>query len=196
MNKQCKVIVLSCMPIAFSAMLLSGCQKSSVPIVQSPVQTTSQGQSMAAIQTPPTISNPSPEPTSTPVEDKSQHEAQVANSVKSDDPTLGKPAAPTAKPTPKPKIDEEDAYQQEKPTLMGLKLGAAKDKVLDRFGKAKKQFVMDEDEDPVDVYDYQDFSIGFNQKNELEFVDIHSEDIDPGLRGVRLGQKSKMQWLY
>lgn len=48
---------------------------------------------------------------------------------------------------------------------------------------------MDEDDDAIQVYDFGDFSVGFNVKDALEFVDVHSTDIDPGLRGLHLGQK-------
>lgn len=69
---------------------------------------------------------------------------------------------------------------------MGVKIGSAKSDVIALFGKASKQFSMEED--GIDVYDYGDFSIGFNGKNSVEFVDVHSGDIDPGLHGLRLGE--------
>jgi hypothetical protein len=97
----------------------------------------------------------------------------------------------TTKTAAKPKVDAKDAYQQEKPTLMGLRLGVDKDTVISRFGNTKDQFVMDEDTDAVTVYEYADFSVGFNTQNELLFVDVHTADIDPGLGGLRLGQKTE-----
>jgi hypothetical protein len=119
------------------------------------------------------------------------HEAQVsANGASTVDPNAPIPDRAPVKAAPKPKVDASDAYNLEKPTLMGLKLGADKDSVLGRFSKAKDQFIMDEDTDAVTVYEYTDFSIGFNKQNKLEFVDVHTSDIDPGLRGLRLGEKS------
>jgi hypothetical protein len=90
---------------------------------------------------------------------------------------------------PKPKVDAKDAYQEEKPTLLGLSLHTPKEDVLDKLGPAKTKFVMDDDTDKVTVYEYADFSVGFNKNDTLEFVDIRSADIDPGLNGLRLGQK-------
>ncbi|NEW08654.1 DUF4309 domain-containing protein [Paenibacillus sp. SYP-B3998] len=186
MNKPFKLIVLGCVPVAFASLLVVGCQKSSVPSAHSPIESPAYEQSMTQESRLPVAVSPTSVPTATP-DDKAKHEAQVAGSAKSDYSDIPKSAA-SAKPTAKPKIKAEDTYKQENPTLMGLKLGAAKTTVLDSFGKAKKQFVMDEDEDAIQVYDYSDFSVGFNKKDQLEFVDVHSVDIDPGLRGLKLGQ--------
>ncbi|WP_310195192.1 hypothetical protein [Bacillus sp. 3255] len=182
-------IILGFVPVAFASLVVAGCEKSSAPSPQPTID------SAISIQTPST--SPSASPTvitvesplpSAPAEDTpAKHEAQVANTNKTDLSDLPQSSA-SAKPTTKPKVKAEDVYQQEKPTLMGLKLGTSKDVVLERFGKAKKQFVMDEDDDAIQVYDFGDFSVGFNMKNALEFVDVHSTDIDPGLRGLHLGQ--------
>jgi hypothetical protein len=195
MNKSWKLISSLSISLLTVSLLAAGCEK--------PLDRTAQ---------PPAVSNyPSREPISTsgneidpsssirgggitPVSTPyatSDHEAQVsANRASTVDPNAPIPDRPPAKSTPKPKVDPSDAYNQAKPTLMGLKLGTDKDSVLGRFSKAKDQFVMDEDTDPVTVYDYTDFSIGFNKQNKLEFVNVHTADIDPGLRGLRLGEKS------
>ncbi|WP_052488132.1 hypothetical protein [Gordoniibacillus kamchatkensis] len=89
----------------------------------------------------------------------------------------------------KPHVEAKDAYKEGKPTLLGLALKTPKDDVLAKLGAAKNKFVMDDDADPITVYDYTDFSVGFNKNDTLEFVDVRSADIDPGLHGLRLGQK-------
>ncbi|WP_173217481.1 DUF4309 domain-containing protein [Paenibacillus alba] len=189
MNNLIRPIVLGCVPVAIATLLVTGCQESSAPSVKPTIDpvTQFQQQNPPPVSTPPALVVVSPTVTPTP-EDSAKHEAQVAGSSKSDFTELPQPPA-SVKPTTKPKVKAEDAYQQEKPTLMGLKLGTSKNAVLDRFGKAKKQFVMDEEEDPIQVYDFIDFSVGFNKKDALEFVDVHSTEIDPGLRGLHLGQK-------
>ncbi|SFL27812.1 hypothetical protein SAMN03159341_104405 [Paenibacillus sp. 1_12] len=106
---------------------------------------------------------------------------------------VGKSEPPVAevKPTPaKPKIDIRDPYNQAKPTLLGLTLNSSKDAVTTRYGKPPEQFVMDEDSDPITVYDYKDFLVGFNKKNQLIFIDIRSAEINPGLNGLKLGQST------
>ncbi|NOU97902.1 DUF4309 domain-containing protein [Paenibacillus sp. LMG 31456] len=107
------------------------------------------------------------------------------NNLPDQDTPDSKPAAAT-----KPKIDIQDPYNQEKPTLLGLTLNTSLDKVTTKYGKPKSQFVMEDDSDPITVYDYTDFLVGFNQKNLLQFIDIRSSDINPGLNGLKLGQST------
>jgi hypothetical protein len=194
MNKQLKLIGSLSISLITLSVVLAGCEH---PLDQ-------------AAQTPSASNHPSREPISTSIGISpsssiqsggitpaatpyvpTDHEAQVsANGASTVDPNAPIPDRAPTEAAPKPKVDASDAYNQEKPTLMGLKLGADKDSVLGRFSKAKDQFIMDEDTDPVTVYDYTDFSIGFNKQNKLEFVNVHTADIDPGLRGLRLGEKS------
>lgn len=189
MHNPMRPILLGFIPVAFASLVVAGCQQSSAPIAQSTIDPAShiQTPSTAPLPSPSVIAVETPSMTPTTEDTPAKHEAQVANTNKTDLSDLPQNSA-SVKPTTKPKVKEEDVYQQEKPTLMGLKLGTSKDAVLERFGKAKKQFVMDEDEDAIQVYDFGDFSVGFNTKNALEFVDVHSTDIDPGLRGLHLGQ--------
>ncbi|NHN31202.1 DUF4309 domain-containing protein [Paenibacillus sp. S3N08] len=101
------------------------------------------------------------------------------------------PVISEVKPAPsKPKIDIRDSYNQAKPTLIGLTLNTSMDKVVATFGKPKEQFIMDEENDPITVYDYTDFLIGFNKQKQLRFIDIRSAEINPGLNGLKLGQST------
>ncbi|NQX59913.1 DUF4309 domain-containing protein [Paenibacillus qinlingensis] len=189
MNNLIKPILVGCMPVAIASFLVTGCQESSAPAPKATIDATTTYIPSQVNQesTPPTIVV---SPTSTPVVDESiKHEAQVAGITKVDQDDVPSQIFASPKPTAKPKIKAEDAYQQEKPTLMGLKLGTPKASVLERFGKVKKQFLMEEDD--IEVYDFNDFSVGFNSKGTLEFVDVHSIDIDPGLHGLRLGQSQQ-----
>ncbi|SDO29951.1 hypothetical protein SAMN04487897_111112 [Paenibacillus sp. yr247] len=190
MNNLIRPLILGCVPVAIASLLAAGCQKSSAPSVQPTIDSSIHLQSHSATpnSTPPAIVIAAPSAAPKSEDTITKHEAQVAGTSKGDLTDI--PQSPvSAKATAKPKIKAEDAYQQEKPTLMGLKLGSNKNVVLDRFGKAKKQFIMDEDTDPIQVYDFIDFSVGFNKKDTLEFVDVHTAEIDPGLRGLHLGQK-------
>ncbi|WP_229757521.1 DUF4309 domain-containing protein [Paenibacillus marchantiophytorum] len=192
MNNLIRPILLGCVPVAVASLLVTGCQESSAPPVQPTIDPIVQThyQNTTPEITPPAIVVVSPTAAPTQEDSVAKHEAQVAGSSKTDLSDLPQTPA-SSKPSTKPKVKAEDAYQQEKPTLMGLKLGTSKTAVLDRFGKAKKQFVMDEDEEAIQVYDFTDFSVGFNKKDTLEFVDVHSTEIDPGLRGLHLGQKAQ-----
>jgi len=187
MNNLIKLLVLGCVPVVMVSLVAAGCQKSSVPIAQPPQESPSYIQTVVHETTPPVVLAPNPTPSAAP-EDASKHEAQVAGTTKTDLSDIPQ-TANNPKPTAKPKVKSEDAYQQDKPTLMGLKLGTSKDIVLKQFGTAKKQFNMDDDQDTIQVYDYADFSVGFNAQDALQFVDVRSFDIDPGLQGLHLGQK-------
>ncbi|WP_072328244.1 MULTISPECIES: DUF4309 domain-containing protein [unclassified Paenibacillus] len=107
---------------------------------------------------------------------------EAAPETKSDE-TKGK----ATNTSPKPKFEIENPYTQAKPTLLGITLKTNAAGVLNKFGKPKEEFVMDEDADPLTVYDYGDFLIGFNGKKEVHFIDVRSADIDPGLGGLKLG---------
>ncbi|KRF06022.1 hypothetical protein ASG89_19955 [Paenibacillus sp. Soil766] len=190
MNNLIRPIVIGFMPVAIASFLVTGCQESSAPAPKATIDVTSTYAPSPVTEetTPPIIVVT---PTATPVVDESiKHEAQVAGITNVDTSDASSSQVFTSpKPSAKPKVKAEDAYQQEKPTLMGLKLGTPKSTVLERFGKVKKQFLMEDDN--IEVYDFNDFSVGFNSKGMLEFVDVHSVDIDPGLHGLRLGQSGQ-----
>ncbi|UQZ82758.1 hypothetical protein SK3146_01918 [Paenibacillus konkukensis] len=95
---------------------------------------------------------------------------------------------PAKPPASKPKIDIQDPYNQAKPTLLGLTLKSSPETVTDKYGDPKQQFQMEDDTDPITVYDYTDFLVGFNKNNELQFIDIRSSEINPGLNGLKLGE--------
>lgn len=103
-------------------------------------------------------------------------------------PKIEEEAAPAKPANTKPKIDIKDPYDQAKPTLLGLTLKSSPDTVTSKYGKAKEQFKMEDEEDPITVYDYTDFLVGFNKQEQLQFIDIRSSDINPGLNGLKLGQ--------
>ncbi|UUZ79927.1 hypothetical protein LJK88_33620 [Paenibacillus sp. P26] len=90
-------------------------------------------------------------------------------------------------PAGKPKIQIDSPFTEAKPTLLGLSLKTGADEIKQRFGKPKEEFSMENDADPITVYDYGYFMVGFNGKNELQFIDVRSPEIDPGLNGLKLG---------
>ncbi|MGG1515567.1 hypothetical protein ABE504_09150 [Paenibacillus oryzisoli] len=188
MNSLIKPIIQGCVPVAVLSVLVTGCQDASAP---SPLASTLPVSTSTSYewQDEPTPTIAVAMPTATPSqEDSKQHEAQVAGASSATTQEVDVPQSiVNPKTTPKPNVKAENAYQQEKPTLMGVKIGSAKGDVVALFGKASKQFAMEED--GIEVYDYGDFSFGFTSKGTVEFVDVHSGDIDPGLHGLRIGQQ-------
>jgi len=82
-------------------------------------------------------------------------------------------------------------YDAKKPALMGVRLTDSKPSVKQKLGDPVSEFVMEDEKDPIDVQEYDGFSIGFNSKGFVEFIEITSKDVNPGLNGLRLGQKVK-----
>jgi hypothetical protein len=190
MSMPWKLSKLNLMPLLLFALLAVGCDHTSLSSSQIPAESGVPAQSIAesASPSPTPIAIPASTPAATTASGTEHNDAHVSANN-----TVNGATIPdgTSKLTPKPKVEDKDAYQTEKPTLMGLQIGASKDKVLKLFGKASVQFIMDEDTDAISVYEYTDFSIGFNVKSELEFVDVHTSEIDPGLGGLRLGQSQE-----
>lgn len=84
-----------------------------------------------------------------------------------------------------------DHYTSEKPLLMGVAVGDAKEKTLKLHGKPYSTYVMEDGEDPITVEEYLGYYIGYNKKQLVEFIEITEGDVDPGLNGLKLGQKTE-----
>ncbi|WP_148450009.1 hypothetical protein [Gorillibacterium timonense] len=80
------------------------------------------------------------------------------------------------------------AYSHEHPSLMALTLDDTEKEVTARYGKPYSQYVLDDDSDPVTVYDYSQFSVGFDASARVRFVEISGNAADPGLGGLRIGE--------
>lgn len=85
------------------------------------------------------------------------------------------------------KISDKLPFTQSNPTLLGLTVKSSVDEVKANFGKPNGQFIMDDNTDPITVYDYTRFLIGFDKKNQLRFIEIRSTDMETGLNGLKLG---------
>jgi type IV secretory pathway VirB10-like protein len=171
--------------LGISSVLITGCKE------KPPALTTE--------KQPPAVTVPSGQTATAPIETPAPPagETQEAQPNPSDKVTLAStetPAAPPAidtpppvKPSPKVKVEIKEPYSQAKPSLLGLTLRTSAATIEARFGKPKEQFLMDEDADPITVYDYTDFLVGFNSNKQLQFIDVRSAELDPGLGGLRLG---------
>lgn len=99
----------------------------------------------------------------------------------------GNDAKPSPAATSKPKKTYE-LYTVEKPLLMGVAIGDPQDNVAKLHGSPKSTYLMDDAEDPINVYEYDGFHIGFNSLKQVEFIEVTSSGEDPGLNSLRLGQ--------
>jgi hypothetical protein len=97
----------------------------------------------------------------------------------------------TKPPENKPGTAAVEAYNAKKPSLMGIRLTDTKTAVKKKFDDPVSEFEMDDEQDSVTVCEYEGFSVGFNAAGTVEFIEITSKDVNPGLNGLRLGQKVK-----
>jgi hypothetical protein len=134
-----------------------------------------------------------------------------ANETPADAPTDAVPDTTTPPPKPqsevpadkkvetssdtKPPASDDNAelakYDAKKPALMGIRLKDTKSSVRSRYGEPAEEFIMNDERDPITVMAYKGFSVGFNSNGLVEFIEITSRDVNPGLNGLRLGQKVK-----
>lgn len=102
----------------------------------------------------------------------------------------GNDAKITPPPTAKPPRKTFDAYTVEKPLLLGIAIGDTQENVSKLHGNALSTYVMEDADDPITVYEYDGYHVGFNAAKKVEFVEVTSSDEDPGLNGLRLEQST------
>jgi hypothetical protein len=82
------------------------------------------------------------------------------------------------------------ALSSKQPKIMGLAIGELQKKAVALYGKPIESYIMEDPTEPISVYQYEGFSIGFNTANEIQFIDVSSAKVNPELNGLRLGQTS------
>jgi len=167
-------------PLGLALFLLAGCDTESAqpPAAGTPA-------AVHGVEPSPTIGDTTNTPNANRPEETNSVVTNAANPK--DDPEAGQPAQT---PTNKPKVAPSDNYNASKPTLMGLSLNASKAAVIGKFGEPKSQHILADDAGSVQVFEYNDFAIGFKGDGRLEYVEVLSDRIDPGLRGLKVGQKT------
>jgi hypothetical protein len=90
----------------------------------------------------------------------------------------------------KTKTENYQKFSSANPTLMGLQLSDTRKFVVSQYGNPVRTFVMDDGDSPINIAEYKGFTVGFTEQDKLEFVSIDSASVDPGLNGLRWGDKS------
>lgn len=72
--------------------------------------------------------------------------------------------------------------------LMGIKIGDSINQLLQLHGDAKQQYTIDDENNPITVYVYDGFEVGVNASQTIEYVDVYSPEVDPGLNGLHIHQ--------
>ena len=104
----------------------------------------------------------------------------------SDDKSFDKPR--TAE---KPSRIDNASGKPVRDALMGLRLSDTRTTVEQKYGKPETEYEMEDEPNPIAVYEYAGFSVGFDVSGTILFVEITSKDTDPGLNGLRLGHSVK-----
>ncbi|MFD0619989.1 hypothetical protein ACFQZR_21185 [Paenibacillus sp. GCM10027629] len=86
------------------------------------------------------------------------------------------------------KKQEEPAFDPQNPKLAGIALSESKDKITNKLGKPSDHYKMDDEDAPLEIYEYNGMSIGFNTSNTVEFVEVFQKEVATGLRGIRINQ--------
>jgi hypothetical protein len=184
-----KQFMISASTVLLFASLLSGCgnkaaEPSIIPLAEE--NQVNQTATAATTKNPVehAVQNPKPEKEKSPAEissddQKDQDGDQSQTPADENETDLGNKE--------KSDFDVVAAYNPNKPTLMGLTIHQTLDEVIESFGVPSEEYVMEDENDPITVYDYSDFLIGLDQNNEIKFIDVYSLQINPGLNGLRLG---------
>jgi hypothetical protein len=89
-----------------------------------------------------------------------------------------------------PAVEAQPAFSSKQPKIMGLAINDLLEKVTDTYGEPQNSYVMEDPAEPITVYEYEGFSVGFNESHQIQFIDVSSTKVNPGLNGLRLGQTS------
>jgi hypothetical protein len=87
-------------------------------------------------------------------------------------------------------IQPTESYSKQHPALFALTLSQTIEQVEKQYGKPAKVYDMNDGGDSITVYDYETFAAGFDRNRSLAYVEALSESGDPGLGGVKLGDKA------
>lgn len=188
--------------------LIAGCvaksDNLSEPVTPS-IHTPSEDDKAAPNLPEPDLPNPSEPPHNVGQEDDSSDDEQ-APELNSNDGTEGSPPANNDQNhleissadhkdnTDKPKNPPEQvqpAFNIANPAILGMKIGDSKDYTISQHGSPIETFVMDDPYEPITVHRYAHFMVGFDAHDQIEFIDITSNQIDPGLNGITLGKSIK-----
>ncbi|OGX61580.1 MAG: hypothetical protein A2189_09240 [Paenibacillus sp. RIFOXYA1_FULL_44_5] len=82
------------------------------------------------------------------------------------------------------------SLDRSKLALFGVTINQMKADVLEKLGLPQGNFIM-QDENPITVYQYPGFIIGFSQTNKLVFITVQTPEANPGLHDLKLGQTAQ-----
>lgn len=94
------------------------------------------------------------------------------------------------KPTDQAKTPKEHAFEPKSPSLAGIALGATDKIVVKHFGLPPESYPLPGDKQTIEIWQYDGFSIGLNDKDKVVYVEITSSQVKSGIQGLLIGMKS------
>jgi hypothetical protein len=157
---------------------ITGCKSNIIDIITAPTAATHE--TVAAIQPVyhPLTSAPVNNMNNTPTIEKSSDQATAASN------TVQQASSIEVKEASVP------GFSSKHPKIMGLAIHDPQLKVIAQYGNPADSYVMEDPTEPITVYQYEGFSVGLNGANEIQFIDVSSAKVNPGLNGLRLGYTS------
>lgn len=110
--------------------------------------------------------------------DKASNKAEIASKDDSN-----------ASPDPGAANLNERPFRLDRPSLMGFTLSTPSHEVKAAYGEPQSTYEMQTGKGSVTVYEYDGFTFGF-RGDRMEYVSVHSPEIDPGLNGIKVGSQA------
>ncbi|OMF37053.1 hypothetical protein BK133_07540 [Paenibacillus sp. FSL H8-0548] len=86
------------------------------------------------------------------------------------------------------KTESQDSeWSDERPLLHGLAIGDKETTVNKLHGLPLDSYRLEEASGSINVLEYDGFALGINHNQKIQFIEVYSELISPGLSGLRIG---------
>lgn len=85
------------------------------------------------------------------------------------------------------KSETAKIWNEQDPSLGGIKIGAAIKALEDQVGQALDTYVLESDKEHMTVYEYAGFSVGLGKEDAVKLVEIYDGEVVSGLNGLKVG---------
>lgn len=91
----------------------------------------------------------------------------------------------------KVKTESSKAWDAKAPLLLGISIGDAQDTVIAQYGKPQDEFSTEDQKETLNINEYDGFSVGYDGKYKVKFIEVYGDKVKTGLNGLRIGQSSE-----
>ncbi|MBH5317002.1 hypothetical protein I6N90_04170 [Paenibacillus sp. GSMTC-2017] len=93
----------------------------------------------------------------------------------------------TSKNTAVDNITKAKNWSKVSPKLNGIAIGDSDSHVLDYCGKESDSYLLEEQEEAIQVLEYDGFAVGINTEGSVHFVEVYGSHVQSGLSGLKIG---------